>query len=264
MIHQTSRVIEFRFPFSSLPFTDSAGKEWKRLAGGRHGRRLKRLLHNEGDENHSLSDHLVRPRLSFTTTAIETVSAGSVTMEQGVVLESEKLAGTLAGCRWALCFVATIGPEIDRKIKALSRGNRCADEYLLDRVGSLAIEEFVNAFHLEMEQRFTGENKGVTMRFSPGYCDWPLDDQRKLFTLVDTEYIGVSLTESLLMMPRKSVSGIFGIAETEGGRLPPIHNPCLHCRERRCPERRPTPSRPSFQKHRFHFYRVGSNGGDDS
>lgn len=264
MIHQTSSVIESRFPFPSLPLAGKGRKEWKRLVSGRHGRRLRRLLHIKGDESDRLFHHLVRPRLSFTTKVIETVNTGSVTLEKGVVLESEKLAGVLAGCRRAICFVATIGPRIDRKINQLSLSNRCADEYLLDRVGSLAIEEFVTAFHLEMAQRFNRKNQAATMRFSPGYCDWPLTDQRKLFSLVDTEHIGVSLTESLLMRPRKSVSGIFGIVEAEGGRLLPTYNPCLQCEEFNCPERRPNPARPSDQEHRFRFYRYGSNGGDDS
>lgn len=264
MIHQTSSVIESRFPFPPLPLTGKGRKEWKRLVSGRHGRRLHRLLQVKGDKSDRLFHHLVRPRLSFTTKVIEAVNAGSVTLEKDVVLESEKLSSILAECRRAVCFVATIGQDIDRKIKMLSMSNRCADEYLLDRVGSLAIEEFVNAFHLEMSQQLNRKHQGATMRFSPGYCDWPLADQRKLFSLVDTEHIDVSLTESLLMKPRKSVSGIFGIVEAEGGRLPHIYNPCLQCEECGCPERRPTPSHPSAQEHRFCFYRYGSNGGDDS
>lgn len=264
MIHETSSVIESRFPFPPLPLTGKGRKEWKLLVSGRHGRRLRRLLHIKGDESDRLFHHLVRPRLSFTTKAIEAVNAGSVTLEGGVVLESEKLADVLAGCRRTVCFVATIGSKIDRKINKLSIANRCADEYLLDRVGSLAIEDFVNAFHLEMAQRLSRRHQGATMRFSPGYCDWPLADQPKLFSLVDTEHIGVSLTESLLMRPRKSLSGIFGIVEAEGGRLPHIYNPCLLCEECDCTERRPTPAHPSAQEQRFRFYRYGSNGGDDS
>ena len=154
MIYEKSSVIESSFPYPPMPVTGKGRKEWKRLVSGRHGRRLRRLLHVRGDESDRLFHHLIRPRLSFTTKAIDAIESGAVTLEGGIVLKSEKLSALLARCRRALCFIATIGSRIDRKIDHLSRIGRCADEYLLDRVGSLAVEEFVQAFHLEMAQRF--------------------------------------------------------------------------------------------------------------
>ncbi|MDD5475923.1 MAG: vitamin B12 dependent-methionine synthase activation domain-containing protein [Syntrophales bacterium] len=261
-MNQSTSVIESNFP--SLPLTGKGRGEWKRLVSGRHGRRLRRLLHIKGDESDRLFHHLIRPRLSFTTKKIEAAGSGSVTLEGGVVLESDKLSKVLEGCRRAVCFVATIGHKIDRKIELLALSHRCSDEYLVDRIGSLAIEEYVHAFHLEMAQRFRGRHQDATMRFSPGYCDWPLEEQEKIFSMVDSARIGVSLLPSLLMKPRKSVSGIFGIVEAEGGRLPDIYNPCTQCEECACHERRSTLSHHGDKDHRFRFYRFGSNGGDDS
>lgn len=54
---------------------------------------------------------------------------------------------------------------------------------------------------------------GITNRFSPGYCHWNVSDQHKLFSLFDEAPRGVTLTDSALMNPVKSISGVIGICE---------------------------------------------------
>jgi cobalamin-dependent methionine synthase I len=88
-----------------------------------------------------------------------------------------------------------------------------------------------------MENLFRNQGKGVTLRFSPGYCDWPISEQKKVFELVQADMIGVSLNESFLMNPRKSVSGLFGITE-EPSQTVSGYNPCVHCNKRDCFSRR--------------------------
>jgi hypothetical protein len=53
----------------------------------------------------------------------------------------------------------------------------------------------------------------ITNRYSPGYCGWNVSEQHKLFSLLEDNYCGISLNESALMQPIKSVSGIIGIGE---------------------------------------------------
>ncbi|MEE9529870.1 MAG: vitamin B12 dependent-methionine synthase activation domain-containing protein [Syntrophobacteria bacterium] len=61
-----------------------------------------------------------------------------------------------------------------------------------------------------------------------------MTEQKKLFSVFDAEEIGVELLDSCLMEPRKSISGVFGIAPPGS----PPHSPCLHCREKNCTARR--------------------------
>ena len=56
-----------------------------------------------------------------------------------------------------------------------------------------------------------------TMRFSPGYGEWPLKAQEKLLPLVEADKIGVTLTDTDIMIPRKSVSAIIGWRTCEVG-----------------------------------------------
>jgi len=220
---------------------DDDRREWNRLLSGRHGRRLRRILRDDEAESRPL-DELIHPRLSFAIKSVEIDDGATVTLESGVRLKSGKLAWVLEDCPRAVCFIATIGSEPDREIERLTSEQRLSAAYLLDRVGSLAIEAVVTAFHREMAERFIRRGRGVTMRFSPGYCDWPLAEQRKLFSLVDRKRIGVSLSSSLLMTPRKSISGIFGILDGDRRTRHVLKNPCTRCDRRNCPERRSIPS----------------------
>ncbi|MGB5263413.1 MAG: vitamin B12 dependent-methionine synthase activation domain-containing protein, partial [Lutimonas sp.] len=56
-------------------------------------------------------------------------------------------------------------------------------------------------------------NLAITNRYSPGYCDWKVVDQQKLFSFFPENFCGVSLSETSLMRPIKSVSGIVGIGK---------------------------------------------------
>jgi hypothetical protein len=54
----------------------------------------------------------------------------------------------------------------------------------------------------------------ITNRYSPGYCGWDVSEQHKLFRLIPDNFCGIRLTESALMDPVKSNSGIIGIGES--------------------------------------------------
>jgi hypothetical protein len=73
----------------------------------------------------------------------------------------------------------------------------------------------------------------LTARYSPGYGDFPLSEQRHIFALLDvTRRIGVSLTEGGLMLPQKSVTALIGLGAPEGARTATSCDTCpaqAHC-----------------------------------
>jgi len=206
--------------------------EVSQLLQGRHGRRLMKSFRQEGID--LLLDQWIEPRLSFCVKNVLFAKNGTVGLTGDVELKSAKLARVLRDCKTAVCFVATIGPTIDGVIKQANAKHHLTESYLIDKIGSAAVEDVVDTFQHLIRVRVQKKHEGVTYRFSPGYCDWPLTEQKKIFSLVDTARIGVSLSSSCLMTPRKTVSGIFGV-------LPPGHvpyNPCISCRNTHCTARR--------------------------
>jgi len=208
-----------------------------RLLGGRT---VRCLSHATGKRleiwNEKMTD-IVNSRLMYTMCRIK-LSNGSLLLENGLRLNSPKAAKVLHGCTDMVCFLATIGRGIEKEIIRLTAGKRSSDAYVLDSLGSVAVENIVERFHNRMKKKMNSESRAVTMRMSPGYCDWPLQEQKKIFSLLDFERIGVDLTDSCLMQPRKSISGIFGILPLALSREAAAYNPCSDCQKVNCMARR--------------------------
>jgi cobalamin-dependent methionine synthase I len=162
----------------------------------------------------------------------------SVGLEEGTTFRSRKLAQVLKDSEEIICFVATLGRRLDREIGCLMAEKRLSEAYVLDAMGSVAVEGMVEHFYQRKQIEFAAENKSVTLRFSPGYCDWPVTDQKQLFSLFGSEQAGVELLDSCLMTPRKSISGVFGLFYSTNTHLDSPYNPCRDCRKIDCMARR--------------------------
>ena len=123
------------------------------------------------------------------------------------VTGSQDLQNLLTDCEKIVIFAATVGLDVDRYIAKYQQVS-ATRALLAQAYGAERIEALCDAFCAEFA--------GATRRFSPGYGDLPLETQRDLFSLLECgKHIGVSLTDSLLMMPSKSVTAIFGIGAGE-------------------------------------------------
>ena len=126
-------------------------------------------------------------------------------------IESRNLSDRLAGCDRAVIFAATVGLDIDRLIAKYSRISP-AKAVCLQALGTERIEALCDEFCNEMQRRVQKTGDRTVSRFSAGYGDLSISLQRDLFRVLDcSRRIGVSLGESLLMSPTKSVTAIVGI-----------------------------------------------------
>ena len=124
-----------------------------------------------------------------------------------IPVASASLKKHLEGCQECLVLAATAGLTYDRLIHKNARLSP-AKALWYQAIGASAIECILDAFCGEMEQK-TGP---MTSRFSPGYGDLPLTMQKDIFALLKPEKaIGLTLNDSLLMTPTKSVTAIIGI-----------------------------------------------------
>lgn len=105
--------------------------------------------------------------------------------------------------------VCTIGKKLEDKCEKLMQEGKMALSVTLDAIASVAAEEVANATNkiILEEMETPRSNLHHTHRFSPGYCTWSLGEgQKMIFDLLSPKRIGVELTESMMMVPRKSVS----------------------------------------------------------
>lgn len=151
--------------------------------------------------------------------------------------DSKALLKNLEGCTEIILFAATIGLGIDRFITRYSKVSP-SKALWLQAIGTERIEALCDTFCADMEQQLQQEGKKLRPRFSPGYGDLPLDLQKDVFRMLDCpRKIGVSLNESLLMSPSKSVTAIIGISEQciPTGVSEPI---CKNCNQVHCTYRK--------------------------
>lgn len=131
---------------------------------------------------------------------------------------SKDLGGWLEGCGEVLLFCCTAGAEMDRRIQR--EGLRSPiRELLMNAIGAQQVEGACDRLCLLLAKHFSTHE--LTPRYSPGYGDLPLSLQREVFAALDCERrLGVTLTESLLMRPSKTVTAIVGMKKKarEGGK----------------------------------------------
>ncbi len=120
---------------------------------------------------------------------------------------SRDLCKCLNGCEQAVIFAATIGSGIDRLITKYSRLTP-SRALLFQAYGSERIETLCDTFCDEIS---TVTGMKISPRFSAGYGDLPLEFQKTLFDILECGKIGLTLNQSLLMSPSKSVTAIAGL-----------------------------------------------------
>jgi hypothetical protein len=210
-----------------------------RLLGARQGRRVSPASLRRVDLLAEEIEGKLKPQLSYRILELSQVNRSRIQLVDGTCFKSPKLAKALANAEAICGFMATVGSAVDAEIQRLMQRRRYADAYVLDAIGSTSAENVVEQFYQYMVRRQKDKNAGVTLRFSPGYCDWPIQQQRPLFKLFDDiDTPDVALSESCLMSPRKSVSGLFGLLPPGVSGADSANNPCNTCSKRDCIARR--------------------------
>ena len=142
--------------------------------------------------------------LSVVSTSSTTVSFADVT------LQSQDLGRNLAGCSQVALLAATIGPQVD----ALIRRHSSLDPVyasILQATGAMFIEELVDLVNSEIKKIAATQGLKTKPRYSPGYGDVPLQVQKDFFRLLPCTRIGLTLMDTLIMAPEKSVTAFVGL-----------------------------------------------------
>lgn len=146
---------------------------------------------------------LAQPRMVWRLFDVEAVPEG--------ILLGEDIRALLADCRQCILFAATLGAPLENAIRR-AQVRDMSRAIILDCCGSAAIEAVCDAAEEEIRAALGGAPY-FTDRFSPGYGDMPITVQpRFLETLNAARQIGLTLTPTGIMTPRKSVSAVIGIA----------------------------------------------------
>lgn len=135
----------------------------------------------------------------------------------------------LARMAFAVC---TIGPRLEAEVTELSKKGELLRAVVLDAIGSTAAEATADAIDRRIAAEAEAQGLRTSCRASPGYGDWDVREQRAIFALVPAGRVGVTLGESCMMMPRKSVS--FAVHVAAQPEMLRSENSCENCQRRDC------------------------------
>lgn len=128
-------------------------------------------------------------------------------------VRSENLSRNLADCHKMIVFAATLGTGADHLIHKYSR-LEMSRAVVMQAAAAAMIEEYCDQVCSALKEEYEARGEYLRPRFSPGYGDFPLECQPALLgTLEAGKRIGIKLTDSLLMMPSKSVTAVMGISK---------------------------------------------------
>jgi len=140
------------------------------------------------------------------------------------------ITGPLRGVETLAFFVATAGAGITQWSQEYMKDRDPMQAYFVDALGSETVEKAADWVEDRLIAWSSERGQRTTNRYSPGYCDWNVSEQHKLFALLPPNFCGISLTDSALMQPEKSVSGVIGI----GGRAKRVDYACNICTMEDC------------------------------
>ena len=140
----------------------------------------------------------------------------------------------LRGSEAYALFVCTAGIDYEAYQQRLKTEGDMVRVFIADALGSVIAEKCADEMENSLQLSIDKLGWKHTNRFSPGYCGWHVSEQQKLFPLFDGHTCGITLTESSLMVPIKSVSGIIGL----GREVRKLDYTCGLCTFEKCYKRK--------------------------
>ncbi len=187
------------------------------------------------DEALARASVLCRPRAGYRLVPARRTEGrfDALTVGAHVFAVQKIVAGALGRAEQAAVFAATIGPAFEEWARS-TMADDPALGFIADAVGSAVAEALADRLHDQVEAAMAARDWKITNRYSPGYCGWSVAEQHALFGLLPEAFCGVTLGESALMHPVKSVSGIIGV----GAAVKYTDYLCDVCNQRDCTYRR--------------------------
>jgi hypothetical protein len=138
-------------------------------------------------------------------------------------------------------FALTMGAGISQMVTELFNKNDFALGSMVDTAASLAADKSVELLENHITEKYAANkltnDSLITLSYSPGYCGWNIRAQKKLFSFLQPQQIGISLNESCLMTPLKSVTGVLVYGNKKIHQFDNSFGFCCNCRAQSCIER---------------------------
>lgn len=206
--HMTSSVILFHH----IPIDIPRPQIYKRLGFRKDMTRLSDIRKEEIETYIDDACSLIRLQGAGRRLKIHDIRDAKIHLPGDLVLSSRNLADFLAGSTEIVLMGGTAGSEIMEAIREDAAGDRMTRGIVLDAAASEIVDHALDWMMDYFSRYLLREGKTLMKkRFSAGYGDLLLENQRIMYELLEMERIGVELTESCILVPEKSVTAVTGV-----------------------------------------------------
>ncbi|MCR5758306.1 MAG: methionine synthase [Selenomonas sp.] len=154
-------------------------------------------------------------------------------------IKGKKIAQHLNGCEKVIILAATVGEAIEAAVTRRFNEGEYSNAVIMDAAATAAVEQLADGMEKAIAPQMAAQGYLMKWRFSPGYGDWPLEQQPDLVRLAQANKINIHLSTSLMLIPRKSITAIIGLYRKQEGAIPNNkHGGCAHCQQKDCPSRK--------------------------
>ena len=165
------------------------------------------------DELLPTAGELIKPVFVYETYGVSSVGDNQIALDNGTVFHGACIPHFLTGAKELAVVVSTIGSHLEEKTSQYFAANEPLRGLVFDDIGNAALSSLSIEICQFMEKQAVARGYHASGRLSPGELDWPIQEQHPLFGLIAADEIGVRLTASGMMAPRKSNSMVIGFGQ---------------------------------------------------
>lgn len=180
---------------------------------GYNNQELDEITKNNIKESKILVKQNTNLRYIIKRYKIESVAEGIILKETNFILKGNDIRKHLDLCDECILLAVTLGQDFEKLVRLYEK-KQLSKSIVIDSCGTTAIEEACDLLEKSIEEDMKKENKYITTRYSPGYGDLPIEIQNEFVNLLNCQReIGLTCSENNILIPRKSVTAIIGVAK---------------------------------------------------
>jgi len=188
-------------------------------------------------EKKSLCIENIAPKAIYDRFEIDRVDGDRVHFKSGNLFTGPHISKILKGSKIAILYIFTLGSRVDRIINEENRTGDTLATIIMDTITTSLLDTLGDFVGERIKSHgIERQDWGSTCAYSPGQYKWTIEEQKKIFEMVDGKRIGVQLNQSYLMVPFKSISGVYGFGPED--RIDKTRVACDLCPRENCIGRR--------------------------
>jgi len=157
------------------------------------------------------SEHLLEPAVAYEYYPVTGMNGGQISLEGGKAVHGPALPALFPEAKELMVLIGTIGPRLEKQASDYTKSGQALRGMLLDGIGSAAIDTLIPEALKPIAAEIASRGYEISSPVNPGMPGFPMTEQWNLMELSQAREIGVSLTHSGILIPRKSVSMVIGI-----------------------------------------------------